>query len=101
MTRVRRLDYEHSNQFSRRTDTPTTVGRQDQGLPKRQFDITGTWYSEEYDEADAWATSYRTIFNPDGTVLQIGWRNEDHGTYEVSADGMYVTAYFKGKRLHS
>ena len=60
-----------------------------------QFDITGTWYSEEYDEADSWATSYRTIFNPDGTVLQIGWRNEDHGTYEVSADGMYVTAYFK------
>ena len=62
---------------------------------ERQFDITGTWYSEEYDEVDAWASSYRTIFNPDGTVLQIGWRNEDHGTYEVSADGMYVTAYFK------
>lgn len=61
----------------------------------RQFDITGTWYSEEYDEVDAWASSYRTIFNPDGTVLQIGWRNEDHGTYEVSADGMCVTAYFK------
>lgn len=60
-----------------------------------QFDITGTWYSEEYDEVDGWATSYKTIFNPDGTVLQIGWRNEDHGTYEVSADGMYVTAYFK------
>ena len=60
-----------------------------------QFDITGTWYSEEYDEVDGWATSYKTIFNPDGTVLQIGWRNEDHGTYEVSADGMCVTAYFK------
>ena len=26
LTRVRRLDYEHSNQFSCRTDPPTEVG---------------------------------------------------------------------------
>ena len=24
----------------------------------------------------------------------IGWRNEDHGIYEVSDDGMFVIAYF-------
>lgn len=60
-----------------------------------QFDITGIWYSEDYDEDNAWASSYKTTFNPDGTVVQVGWRNADHGIYEVSADGMYVTAYFK------
>ena len=59
-----------------------------------QFDITGTWYSEDYDEANAWARSYKTTFNSDGTVMQIGWRNEDHGIYEVSPDSMFVTAYF-------
>lgn len=56
--------------------------------------MTGVWVNEGYDSEWNWAGSYRTTFGADKTVVQSGWRNEDHGIYEISEDGTFLTAYY-------
>lgn len=58
------------------------------------FRVTGVWVNEGYDSEWNWAGSYRTTFGADKTVVQSGWRNEDHGIYEISEDGTFLTAYY-------
>ena len=50
----------------------------------------GTWYTEDYDEDENWALSYRIELTEDGKASVIGWRNKDAGTYEVKGDDTVV-----------
>lgn len=63
-------------------------------IANENMTVTGVWKNEGYNEVEAWSSSYKTVFNKDGTVLQEGWRNKDTGTYEISEDGRYITAYY-------
>lgn len=58
-------------------------------------DIIGTWYSENYDEKDNWACSYKAKFVSKGNkVTVIGYRNKDIGTYKISKNKKKVVATF-------
>lgn len=76
----------------RSEDVPINILEQE--ITNESMNIIGTWKNEGYNEIEGWATSYKTVFNLDGTVIQEGWRNKDTGTYEISEDGKYIIAYY-------
>lgn len=51
----------------------------------------GTWGSAKGD--NSYATSYKTIFTPDGRVFLYGYRNRDAGTYQWVDDHTIVATF--------
>lgn len=46
----------------------------------------GTWLTEDYDEVNNWAGSYKIELTDDGKATCTGWRNRDTGHYAIKDD---------------
>ena len=53
--------------------------------------VTGTWYTDGYDEENNYAMSYKIELTSDGKASCTGYRNKDTGTYSVNGNIVTIT----------
>lgn len=54
---------------------------------------SGLWYTEDYDEYNNWATSYRLDLGRDGIASCFGYRNKDIGTYKITGENTVLITF--------
>lgn len=54
---------------------------------------SGIWYTEDYDEINNWAGSYKLDLKRDGTAYCVGYRNQDSGTYKITGSNSALITF--------